>query len=88
MSPDVMCPIFAEMAPEMRDPPIVARPTWSSGPGGRRGPILELFGVCVVEQAGTADFELPRPAGMPSFGPIGSFARFGSFVPLFSFDPP
>ena len=56
-------------------------------PGGRCGPILELFGVCVVEQAGTADFELPRPAGMPTFGPIGSFPPFGSFGPLFSFDP-
>jgi hypothetical protein len=57
-------------------------------PGGRCGPILELFGVCVVEQAGTAELELPRPAGLPSFGPIGSFAPFGSFVPLFSFPPP
>jgi hypothetical protein len=41
-------------------------------PGGRCGPILELFGVCVVEQAGTADLELPRPAGLPSFGPRGT----------------
>jgi hypothetical protein len=57
-------------------------------PGGRCGPILELFGVCVVEQAGTADLELARPVGPPSFGPLGSFAPFGSFVPLFSFAPP
>lgn len=54
-------------------------------PGGRCGPILELFGVCVVEQAGTADLELPPPAGRPTFGPIGSF---GPIVPLFSFSPP
>jgi hypothetical protein len=53
-------------------------------PGGRCGPILELFGVCVVEQAGTADLELPTPAGRPTFGPIGSFGPIG---PLFSFPP-
>jgi hypothetical protein len=44
-------------------------------PGGRCGVVLELFGVCVVEQAGTADFDLP------SHGP--SFPPFGSFGPLF-----
>jgi hypothetical protein len=52
-------------------------------PGGRCGPLLELFGVCVVEQAGTADFELP------SKNPLPSFNAFGSFAPLFpepSFD--
>jgi hypothetical protein len=51
-------------------------------PGGRCGPILELFGVCVVEQAGTADLELPSRTVLPTFGPIGSF------VPFFSFDAP
>src|SRR5262245_16267588 len=56
-------------------------------PGGRCGPVLELFGVCVVEQAGTADVQLPPPPGVPSFGPIGSFPPFGSFEPLFSFYP-
>lgn len=40
------------------------------------------LGVCVVEQAGTAALELPRPSALPSFGPIGSF------FPLFSFDLP
>ena len=56
-------------------------------PGGRCGPVLEAFGVCVVEQAGTAAIELPPPPGTPSFGPIGSFKPFGTFVPLFSFSP-
>ena len=54
-------------------------------PGGRCGPVVELVGVCVVEQAGTADVELPPAPGTPSFGPIGSFPPFGSFAPLFSF---
>jgi len=52
-------------------------------PGGRCGPLLEVFGVCVVEQAGTADFELPTK------NPLPSFKGFGSFEPLFpepSFD--
>jgi hypothetical protein len=52
-------------------------------PGGRCGPLLELFGVCVVEQAGTAEFELPGK------NPLPSFKGFGSFAPLFpqpSFD--
>jgi hypothetical protein len=44
-------------------------------PGGRCGIMLELFGVCVVEQAGTAEFELPSKT--PTFKP------FGSFWPLF-----
>jgi len=56
-------------------------------PGGRCGPVFELVGVCVVEQAGTAAVELPPPPGTPSFGPIGSFKPFGSFVPIFSFSP-
>jgi hypothetical protein len=46
-------------------------------PGGRCGIILELFGVCVVEQAGTADFDLPSKTVLPSWPP------FGSFKPLF-----
>lgn len=52
--------------------------------GGRCGPILELVGVCVVDQAGTLDLALPRPSGLPTF-PFGSFP-LGSF-PLFSFEP-
>jgi hypothetical protein len=52
--------------------------------GGRCGPILELVGVCVVDQAGTLDLALPRPSGLPAF-PFGSFP-LGSF-PLFSFEP-
>jgi hypothetical protein len=56
-------------------------------PGGRCGPILELFGVCVVDQAGTASVELPPHSVLPSFGPIGSFGLLGSF-PLFSTPAP
>jgi len=48
-------------------------------PGGRCGPIFELFGVCVVDQAGTAKLELPSKSVLPSIGPLGSF------FPLFSF---
>ena len=51
-------------------------------PGGRCGPILEAFGVCVVEQVGTAKVELPSRSALPSIGPLGSF------FPLFSFPPP
>jgi hypothetical protein len=51
-------------------------------PGGRCGPIFELFGVCVVDQAGTAELELPAKSVLPSIGPLGSF-----FL-LFSFPPP
>jgi hypothetical protein len=50
-------------------------------PGGRCGPILLVFGVCVVEQAGTAALELPGRQVLPSL-------TFGSFGPLFSFPPP
>jgi hypothetical protein len=50
-------------------------------PGGRCGPILLVFGVCVVEQAGTVSFELPAPQVLPSL-------TFGTFGPLFSFPPP
>jgi hypothetical protein len=52
-------------------------------PGGRCGVILELFGVCVVEQAGTAALELPSHSVLPSFGSFGPLVP----VPLFSFDP-
>jgi len=51
-------------------------------PGGRCGPVLELFGVCVVDQAGTASLELSTRQVLPSFG------VFGSLLPLFSFPPP
>lgn len=50
-------------------------------PGGRCGPIFEAFGVCVVEQAGTAKLQLPSRSVLPSIGPLGSF------FPLFSFEP-
>jgi hypothetical protein len=50
-------------------------------PGGRCGPILEAFGVCVVEQAGTADFELPGRAIFPSFGSFGPLFSFYSLPP-------
>jgi hypothetical protein len=53
-------------------------------PGGRCGIVLELLGVCVVDFAGTADFELPSNSIVPSLGPFGSF---GPLVPLFSFEP-
>jgi len=46
-------------------------------PGGRCGIVFELFGICVVEQAGTADFDLPSKTVLPSWPP------FGSFKPLF-----
>ena len=54
-------------------------------PGGRCGPILTVFGVCVVEQAGTAPVELPNRHPLPSFGGFGSFGPLG---PFFSFPPP
>ena len=38
-----------------------------------------LFGVCVVDQAGMAKLELPSKSVLPSIGPLGSF------FPLFSF---
>jgi hypothetical protein len=47
-------------------------------PGGRCGPLLELFGVCVVDQAGTAKLELPSRSVLPSIGPLGSFFPFYS----------
>ena len=51
-------------------------------PGGRCGPILEVFGVCVVDQAGTTALELPARSVLPSIGPLGSF------FPLYSFSTP
>ena len=42
-------------------------------PGGRCGLLMEAFGVCVVEQAGTVPLELPEPQVLPSIGPLGSF---------------
>jgi hypothetical protein len=46
--------------------------------GGRCHLLMQAFGFCVVEQAGTVPVELPAPPGLPSFPP------FGSFPPLFS----
>ncbi|HET9084450.1 MAG TPA: hypothetical protein VFN41_08610 [Candidatus Limnocylindrales bacterium] len=53
-------------------------------PGGRCGIVLEAFGVCVVEQAGTVDLKLPSRNPLPTIGPIGTFAPI---VPLYSFSP-
>jgi len=52
-------------------------------PGGRCGILMEAFGVCVVEQAGTVPLEFPRPSGQPTFPPFGSFIP----IPIFSFEP-
>jgi hypothetical protein len=54
-------------------------------PGGRCGLILEAFGVCVVEQAGTLDLELPSHSVVPTFGP---FRSFGPLYPVPSFELP
>ena len=54
-------------------------------PGGRCGPVLEVVGVCVVEQAGAVDVKLPGPPGLPTIGPLGSFPLFS--FPAFSFEP-
>jgi hypothetical protein len=51
-------------------------------PGGRCGPVFEAFGVCVVDQAGTADFSLPTKTVFPSFGTFGPLFSFGPFVSL------
>jgi hypothetical protein len=53
--------------------------------GGRCNLLMQAFGFCVVEQAGTVPVELPPPPGLPSFPPIGSLPPI--FQP-FSFDPP
>ena len=54
-------------------------------PGRRCGPILVAFGVCVVDQAGTTDFQFPSKHPLPSFPGFGSFSPLG---PFFSFPPP
>ena len=48
-------------------------------PGGRCGFVLEAFGVCVVEQTGTAGLKLPSRNALPTIGPIGTF---GPLVPV------
>jgi hypothetical protein len=53
--------------------------------GGRCQLLMQAFGVCVVDQAGTVPVEFPPPPGLPSFPPIGSLPPI--FQP-FSFDPP
>ena len=50
-------------------------------PGGRCGLVMEAFGVCVVESAGTVDVELPHRSLLPSIGPIGPIFPFGSPSP-------
>ena len=50
-------------------------------PGGRCGILMEAFGVCVVEQAGTADFSLPTKNRFPSFGSFGPLFSFFSLPP-------
>jgi hypothetical protein len=42
---------------------------------------MEVFGVCVVEQAGTVPLALPDPQVLPSIGPIGSFYLFPTYEP-------
>ncbi len=54
-------------------------------PGGRCGLVLEAFGVCVVEQAGTVDLELPSHSVVPTLGP---FQTFGPLVPIPTFQLP
>jgi hypothetical protein len=54
-------------------------------PGGRCGLVLEAFGVCVVEQAGTVELELPSHSVVPTFRP---FQTFGPLYPVPSFDLP
>jgi hypothetical protein len=53
-------------------------------PGGRCSLVFQATGICVVDVAGTADFELPQKNPLPSFGPLVSF---GPIVPLYSFTP-
>jgi hypothetical protein len=52
-------------------------------PGGRCGLILETFGVCVVEQAGTIDLELPSHSVVPTLRPGQTI---GPLFPQPSFD--
>jgi hypothetical protein len=51
-------------------------------PGGRCGPILETVGVCVVDEAGTADFTLPSKTVLPTFGTFGPLFSFGPYFSL------
>jgi hypothetical protein len=46
--------------------------------GGKCGVILPLFGICAVDQAGTADLKLPVKWPVP-------FPSFGTFVPFPTF---
>jgi hypothetical protein len=57
-----------------------SRAVWGI-PGGRCGPIREAFGVCVVDQAGTADCDLPGQNIFPSFGSFGPLISFYSLPP-------
>lgn len=50
--------------------------------GGRCGLVLEAFGVCVVDQAGTVPVELPSRSPLPSFIPFGSLEPFFSLPPF------
>ena len=52
--------------------------------GGRCNLLMQAFGVCVVEQAGTVAVELPEPPSFMSFPPLGSVPPL--FSPL-SFPP-
>jgi hypothetical protein len=52
-------------------------------PGGRCGLILETVGVCVVEQAGTVDLELPSHSVVPTLRPGQTI---GPLFPQPSFD--
>ena len=54
-------------------------------PGGRCGLILETFGICVVEQAGTVDLELPSHSVVPTFGP---FRTLGPLYPVPTYQLP
>ena len=52
-------------------------------PGGRCGLLLEAFGVCVVEQAGTIALDLPSQPVVPTFRPGQTL---GPLFPQPSFD--
>jgi hypothetical protein len=54
--------------------------------GGRCGIILTVFGVCVVDQAGTAAVKLPSKNPLPSFGPLFG-GSFKPLFPLYTFSP-
>jgi hypothetical protein len=46
--------------------------------GGKCGVILPLFGICAVDQAGTADLQLSVKSPLP-FPSLGSFVPFPTF---------